>query len=197
MRCAPAVVSIVSVAAACAALAGRSDDDTKLRVLSPLDGSTVVSPVDCVVRAAPDTAPALRVDGEERAWLLVAGVARRASLELAPGEHEVSVEDQTARFTVTEDAETPDLARAHSREGDDLDACRPCHEVTEGESPEVRAERQPDGCLACHTRTDFDLAHFHPLEPIRNCGECHALHGSPRPALLRAPAAELCSACHD
>jgi len=191
------VVAVVSVAAACAALAGLSDDDAKLRILSPLDGSTVVSPVDCVVRAAPDTAPALRVDGEEHPWLLAAGVARRASLELAPGEHEVSIEDTTVRFTVTDDAETPDLGRAHPRESDGVDSCRACHEVTEGESPEVRAVRQPDACLACHSRTDFDLAHFHPLEPIRNCGECHALHGSPRTAFLRAPAAELCSTCHD
>jgi predicted CXXCH cytochrome family protein len=180
-----------------AVLAGLSDDDTKLLVLSPLDGSTAVSPIDCVVRIASDTAPILRVDGTERAWQLSAGRARRASLELAPGEHEVAIEDKRVHFTVTDNADAAELSRAHPRKGDGVEACKACHEVTEGESPEVRAVHQPDGCLACHTRMDFDLAHFHPLEPLRNCARCHALHGSSRAGLLRAPARELCSACHD
>jgi predicted CXXCH cytochrome family protein len=176
---------------------GEPEDDTTLRILSPLEGSTVTSPVDCVVRTAVDTAPVARVDGVEQEWLLSAGRARRASLELAPGEHEVTIDETTVRFTVTEDAKAADLGRAHVRDGEGLEACKPCHEATEGDNPELGAVRQPGGCLECHSRTDFDLAHFHPMEPIRNCGECHALHGSARPSLLRAPAKELCARCHD
>lgn len=195
MKRASLLVVVLALAAGLAV--GEPADDTKLRVLSPLDGSTVTSPVDCVVRVALETAPTLRVDGAEQEWTLSSGRARTARLEVPPGDHEVSVDDTTVRFTVTEDAEALDLSRAHLREGEGLEACKPCHEVTDGEASELGDVRQPDGCLECHSRTDFDLAHFHPLEPIRNCGECHALHGSARSGLLRAPAKELCSSCHD
>jgi len=187
-----------SVAVVCAALAQPAEDGARLRVLSPLDGSTVAAgPVDCLVRAAGDTALELRVDGQVHPWDLTAGAALLATLDLAPGEHEVTLGDQTVRFAVTAEEGRTDLVRAHSRQGNDVAACGVCHEVTEGENPEVRSARAPDACLACHSRTDFDLAHFHPLEPIRNCWMCHALHGSARAALLSAPASKLCAACHE
>ncbi len=42
----------------------------------------------------------------------------------------------------------------------------------------------------------FDVIHSHPLEPIEHCQICHALHGSTREGLLKAPP-KLCADCHD
>jgi predicted CXXCH cytochrome family protein len=56
--------------------------------------------------------------------------------------------------------------------------------------------RDNDACLACHATADLEAGHSHPLEPIKHCERCHALHGSARKGLLKAPAKQLWDEYH-
>ena len=52
-------------------------------------------------------------------------------------------------------------------------------------------------CFECHGAVEFDVTHSHPLEPLEHCPMCHALHGSSREGLLKAPVKQLCADCHE
>lgn len=191
--------ALALLACACAVLAGDAvEEEPPVRLVCPPDGALVAAGgFDCLVRVHDGSEPVLLVDEAETAWTTTTEAGRFARLELPAGEHTVTVGEQTAHITATEDEEAEGLMRTHVREGDPPDSCLLCHAPGEGEEPSIGNLAAPDACLACHTHGEFDLAHFHPFAPLAHCGNCHALHGSARDSLLGAPASELCSGCHD
>jgi len=188
-------------------LVGQSASEPPVRVLFPLDGTVLESgrfELLAVAASAAEAPPELRVDGAAAPWEPYAPPALLASLELAPGPHEVSVGPQTLRVLVRGEGASPadppgwEICRTHADSTAGRLGCAVCHEAgEEGGRVAIREPQEPAACLACHSRDEFALVHFHPLEPVAHCHLCHALHGSTRPSLLRAPVKELCAACHD
>jgi predicted CXXCH cytochrome family protein len=124
-------------------------------------------------------------------------------LDLSPGPHEIEIGSASAQVYVAKGeaaakapADWPVYQTHEERPGAWKD-CATCHEVTTEEGRTlVGTPQEPGSCLKCHSTTDFAVTHFHPLEPIAACHMCHALHGSTRPSLLKAPTKELCAMCH-
>jgi len=150
-----------------------------------------------------EPAPELRVDGTVTPWEPYAPPVLLATVELAPGLHELAVGTQTLRVYVRGEATSADqptdwgTIRSHADSAAGALACAACHEThEEGGRAAVGPPQEPQACLVCHSADDFAGIHFHPLEPIANCHRCHALHGSTAASLLRAPVKQLCTACH-
>lgn len=147
----------------------------------------------------------LTVNGEQRDWGPFAPPAYAARLELEPGEHRLALGESEARFFIEgEDAKPPEdwpVFKSHpAMEGEWLD-CAKCHTVRETAEGGPKTVSPPhiydDACAECHSRNDFVITHAHTLDPLLDCARCHALHGSTREHLLKAPAKELCFECHD
>ncbi len=167
---------------------------------------------ECIAVAEGDAAAngeagalALKVNGETRDWGPFAPPAYAARLELEPGEHHLTLGDAEARFFVKGDGvEAPEewpVFKTHPiREGAWFD-CSQCHTVREGGEDGLKTISPPhiydDACAECHSRNDFVINHAHTLDPLLDCARCHALHGSTREHLLKAPAKKLCFECHD
>ena len=71
------------------------------------------------------------------------------------------------------------------------------HGVSGQSEVAVEAPKPYTACLECHKPLEFEAVHSHPLEPLKHCGSCHHLHGSPVKGLLQAPVKKLCAGCHD
>jgi len=187
---------------------GVSDDaeQDRLRVLFPQHRALLESGKFEVIAALPKgetEQPALRVDGKAAEWEPFEPPALVARVELEPGEHKIAIGKEVLRVRVLAEGEdVPEgtkwpVFRSHGKPGE-WKTCAACHDITEEDGRSTVGELdEPDACLTCHTDEEFELAHFHPLDPIEACHLCHALHGGSATGLLRAPAKELCAACHD
>lgn len=51
-----------------------------------------------------------------------------------------------------------------------------------------------NSCTGCHK--DFAASNSHSADGRQKCAVCHEPHGSPNPAMLRAPKEKLCTGCH-
>jgi len=198
---------------------GEAEGKPVLRMLSPADRCVLESGKVELLCVAPDTQVAagaqaipgaqpagvpLRVDGKPGKWEPYARPVLFAKLELTPGRHELRIGDRQLRLFVA-DAEgehkPPDgwpVHRSHSTGTGKWKDCTLCHELEKREGrASIKDLKDPLPCLGCHSADEFASTHFHVLKPIENCQLCHALHGSTRKALLKAPAKELCADCHD
>jgi predicted CXXCH cytochrome family protein len=144
----------------------------------------------------------LEVDGRAQQWEAFAPPLRVAKVKLAPGQHELRIGTRQVKFAVNDKAEKTqnppgwDLYRSHPIR--DEQRCAACHRTSQRDGQTVVGEPHPTtSCLECHTTIDFEAKHSHPLEPLKPCSMCHALHGSPRPSLLKAPVKKLCAECHE
>ncbi len=186
--------------------AGDDAEQDKLRVLFPQDRALLESGKFEVIALLPETEterPPLRVDGKAVEWEPFEPPALVAIADLKPGKHKIEIGKEVLRVRVLQEGEdVPEgakwpLFRSHGHPGD-WKACAACHDVSETDGRKTLGElKEPEACLTCHTDEEFELAHFHPLDPIAACHDCHALHGGNAEALLRAPVKELCGACHD
>jgi predicted CXXCH cytochrome family protein len=140
----------------------------------------------------------LTVDGRPQPWGAFAEPLHVARLRLAPGRHELRVGGRTLAVWVEGDpAPAGWTGRLHPL-GAGADACGVCHETgTRGGLTGVGAVKPFSACLTCHSPAQFEAKHAHPLEPLRDCGSCHASHGAALKGLIKAPAKKLCAACHD
>lgn len=71
--------------------------------------------------------------------------------------------------------------------------CRACHDATL--RMKVR-EDIADTCMTCHSRYFTDAVGHAPVA-AGECAECHELHRSVHPNLLKIPVLETCVECHD
>ena len=140
-----------------------------------------------------------------------------AKLGLTPGMHELDIGGRKVEFVVgvEEDHEGPRewrVVRAHLIPIDRL--CSACHQThkTNGRTT-LGPLKNTDTCYVCHRRDEIGKVHVDVVDPpekpaektaaksaakeparsilrqIESCQSCHALHGSPRKALLK-PAAK-------
>ena len=186
------------------AVAVPSDEPAKPAddgVLFPPDRAVLLSGSFDVICKADDTA--LEVDGKAQPWEPFEPPVHVAHLRLSPGVHELRIGDRRREIVVAlneDEHDGPDdwpLLRHHEMNRNQ-DRCGDCHETTEQEGRVVVGElKSYEACFECHEPVEFEATHAHPLEPIEHCQMCHALHGSARKGLLKAPIRKLCHDCHD
>jgi len=170
-------------------------------VLFPPDHSVLLSGnFDVICRAEQ---PSLEVDGRPHDWEPFQSPLRVAHVRLSPGVHELRIGDRRREIVVAlneEEHDGPDdwpLLRRHQMNANE-NRCADCHETTEQDSRIAVGElKTHEACFECHELLEFEVTHSHPLKPIEHCQMCHALHGSARDSLLKAPAKKLCADCHD
>ncbi len=151
--------------------------------------------------------PDLAIDGIGRSWDPFADPLKVARLHLEPGQHEIRIGDRKIAVRVggKGGADGWETYAMHpiAKRGN---ACGNCHQTSErrtahgvsGQSEvAVEAPKPYTACLECHKPLEFEAVHSHPLEPLKHCGSCHHLHGSPVKGLLQAPVKKLCAGCHD
>ena len=170
-------------------------------VLFPPDRAVLLSGSFDVICRTDQTS--LEVDGKPREWEPFQPPLRVAHLRLSPGMHEIRIGDRRREVVVALNEDEHDAPKdwavhRHHEMNHTEQGCADCHQtakqngrITVGELKSYRA------CFECHESVDFDVTHSHPLEPIEHCQMCHALHGSTRKALLKAPVKKLCTDCHD
>lgn len=176
-----------------------------VQVISPPDRA--VLPVgDChiIVRQAPSGSGktgALRlvVDGKEQAWEPFRPPLYVARVRLSAGRHRIDVGGRRLQVAAApENGNAPaGWERHHAHAIDSERRCASCHETQSADGLLAVGALRTGACRDCHAAVDLDAAHSHPMGPLAHCQQCHALHGSPRPALLKAPVKTLCAACHD
>ncbi len=204
------VLGVCLLLAVWAAAASESppEEASAFKVVSPADQAALLSgSFDVIVKAdRPELADRLTLElgRQEVAWdKAYGGPVRVARLRLAPGVYELKVGDRVVRFGVALNEQEHDgppqwpVVRSHTMEPDP-DRCAACHENS-SDTGQIRigALRSYKACFGCHRSVEFELRHAHPLQPLENCQTCHALHGSSRKALLKAPVKQLCADCHD
>jgi predicted CXXCH cytochrome family protein len=174
-------------------------------------GVTIVAPharavlsggdVDLICKAAGAT---LEVDGKAHPWESFKPPLRVAHLKLEPGRHEVRVGAQRVELFVADGSDQggpegwPVYAVHPVKDEKGRERCQGCHEVGQHDGlVSVGEVKSYESCFKCHPSVEFEVIHAHPLQPLEPCQMCHALHGSPRDALLKAPIRVLCSECHE
>jgi predicted CXXCH cytochrome family protein len=80
-------------------------------------------------------------------------------------------------------------------------SCLACHSPHAGDRAGLLKGKERYICGSCHQGTiqqAEQAAYAHPLSrPAANaCGNCHALHGSNHPAMVKAPVNTVCIECH-
>lgn len=79
-------------------------------------------------------------------------------------------------------------------------SCSSCHKLHEGPQQKVNHEKMAELCYGCHpdVRAQFSLVSHHPMrERKMDCFDCHNVHGSPSPKMLKGSTTrDLCSRCH-
>lgn len=141
----------------------------------------------------------LDLDGRPRGWGPYAGPVRAARVRLTPGRHELTVAGRSVVLW-GEGPPSPPAFRATRVHpiAPGATGCAACHQTTQADGlTAVGAAKPTASCLECHPPDQFELKHSHPLDPLRNCTSCHAVHGAAHKGLLRAPAKKLCASCHD
>lgn len=196
------VLAIPFGCAACCFAAASADSQGTISILFPRDESVIDYRKFELIAVVPGVAPELQVDGEVHPWEPSEAPVRVSRLELSPGKHVITLGEGELTFFVSgRGVEAPPdwpTVRPHPPIGGDWKQCKFCHEV---EDRGGRKKRGPfmgyKACYYCHSETDFGAIHSHVEEPLNACESCHDLHASSRPSLLRAPARELCTECHD
>lgn len=177
---------------------GKPKDDG---VLYPPDRAVLLSGSFDVICTTDQNS--LAVDGKAREWEPFQPPLRVAHVRLSPGMHEIRIGDRRREVVVALNEEEYDAPRdwavyRHHEMKHNEQGCADCHQTGKQNGRITVGElKSYEACFECHEPVDFDVIHSHPLDPIEHCEICHALHGSPRKALLKAPVKKLCADCHD
>ncbi|NIA13790.1 MAG: hypothetical protein GWP08_06880 [Nitrospiraceae bacterium] len=173
----------------------------------------IVTPVDrCVVNREkleivvldrrPDT-PALRVNGQPIEWKPYTPPLYAAQAALIEGENTIEIGGRTISLFRTSDGATPPKDwpefKAHRAKNAGWRDCSLCHETAQKDE-RVRVgewKGYDDTCASCHDEDNVTETHAHTLDPLADCGSCHAFHGTTRDTLLRGEPRKLCAGCHD
>ena len=193
----------IALGLVCATLGITSEQrvtKSEIKVIFPPDQTALLSGEFDVIALAEQAT--LEVDGRAQKWEAFAPPLRVAKVKLAPGQHELRIGTRRVKFAISDKAEKTQGPQAwetyHSHPVRDEKRCAACHKTSQRDGQTVVGEPHPTtSCLECHNTIDFEAKHSHPLEPLKPCSMCHALHGSPRPSLLKAPIKKLCAECHE
>lgn len=178
------------------------------RLLFPANHVTLNAASFDVIAAAPpdqtidEAALALTVDDQTQSWSAAAPPALVARVNAAPGIRTLRIGQDSIVFFVmggdaTPPSDWPELRR-HPLQGEGAARCMACHEGAASETmPSYTPPAPGEACGNCHSADDFAVAHGHVAAPLSNCAMCHAVHGAIHKGLLKAPAKQLCSECHD
>lgn len=178
----------------------RPASPPEMQVLFPADRSTLMTGTfNLIVRGGQGE---LRVDGQPQPWEPFDPPLRVAKIGLAPGLHEIRVGERKLAFSVAlneEEHEGPKdwpVFRAHAIPADRR--CDTCHETRRNEGRVAVGALKPTAtsCFACHLRDGFREVHSVSSDAVAKCGDCHALHGSTRKALLRPSCKDATAADH-
>ena len=170
-------------------------------VIYPPNGAVLLSgSFDVICKNDPSS---LEIDGKTWEWEPFEAPLRVAHVRLSPGMHEMQIGDAPREIVVALNEEEHDgpadwpIVQGHEM-NQGTGRCGDCHETSEQAGRVAVGElKSHEACFVCHKPEEFQAVHSHALGPIADCEACHALHGSERKGLLKAPKKELCSACHE
>ena len=179
-----------------------SEEQAEVKVVFPPERAVLLSGNFDVVCEADEAE--LLVDGKPQAWEPFEPPLRVSRVGLIPGMHEIQIGKRRIEICVALNEEEHDgprdwqIREFHQGDGKGKNRCAACHVTTAKSQHTVVGELKPDtACLKCHESVDLAVTHAELPEPLELCGKCHVLHGSNRPALLRAPAKKLSAERHD
>jgi len=126
---------------------------------------------------------------------------------LHPGLHELRAGDTTVRFFVRDEkggnvppAKWPHYT-PHPPPPADAVTCTSCHKLNNQKRfvnmNTAFSLEKPSGCFDCHDRSEFNLTHKHRYETLAFCQMCHDPHGATSDHLLKMPADNACTLCHE
>ena len=168
---------------------GLAQDQPDPVVLRPTNGSSIaLGPSNFIARAAAGSQ--LTVDGKTVELVRRGDNAVSAILDLAAGAHELKYGGETIRFAV---GATDGFRAFRDHPGH---SCGVCH-VANGAKWEIKNGSPGDNCFACHKRGEqFEKRHSHTPEIVKDCGWCHATHGSTEAFHLKMSKEKACKLCH-
>lgn len=155
-----------------------------LIILRPADQS-VLKPGPFSVIAK--TEAELKLDGKPLAVTRPAPGIATATINPAPGLHEISAAEERVKFFVGAGA-PPGWKefRAHPPAA----SCESCHAIVKG------AWEFAGNCFQCHDQKAFPKIHQHNTEVLADCQLCHYPHGSTERRHLKMQKETACKQCH-
>ena len=187
--------------------AEASDPSSVPRLLYPANYVTLEEGAFDFIAVAPKVngnyAPmALKVAGEEVDWQPFEAPVRVARLRLEAGEHllEWGPYVLTVYVPPAEGKAAVDWPkfRKHPPGKEGPITCSECHDLEEVEGrTQLGKFKGYKACHRCHDKDSVIDDHEHVEEPLRDCEECHAVHGSLHKALLKDSKKKLCALCHE
>jgi predicted CXXCH cytochrome family protein len=171
----------------------------KTGVISPPDHAVLLSGnIDVICKT---DKPDFEIDSQKHEWEFFGNPVRVARIRLFPGMHELKVGDKKIEVVVALNEDEHDgpadwkIQRSHKMDNDPA-RCQGCHRVEKKDDQvSVGKLKSHDACLKCHETDELKVQHPDIAQPLEKCKTCHALHGSPYKALLKAPKQELLAKC--
>lgn len=161
-------------------------------IVAPPDRAVLMSGnLDVIYRG--EDAP-LKVDSQVTSWdSAYTSPVRVGHLHLSPGVHRLEIGDRRIQLCVALNEMEHDgpadwqIHKSHTM-GSDVKRCAECHETRSNEAGlSVGQPRAPQACMDCHRTEEVKRTHQAFTDPPADCRQCHVLHGSPFPSLLKAP----------
>lgn len=194
-------VLLACLAVACGTLAASSHDSTSSAphcdpsppvIVAPPDRAVLMSGNLDVIYRGGDTS--LKVDSQPKDWdPNYASPVRVGHLHLSPGMHRLEIGERRILFCVALNEMEHDgpsdwpIHKLHTM-SHEADRCTECHQTQpSGNRLAVGLARIPQACMECHRQDELKEPHQPFASLPADCRQCHALHGSPFPSLLKAP----------
>ena len=177
------------------------------RLLYPANYVTLAEGVFDFIAVAPKVnkgyAPlTLKAEGKEVEWQAFDAPVHVARLQLGAGEHllELGPYVLTVYVPPAEGKAAVDWPkfRKHPPGKEGPIPCSECHDLKEVEGrTQLGKFKGYKACHRCHDEDAFVDDHEHVEKPLRDCEQCHAVHGSLHEALLKDSKKKLCALCHE
>lgn len=164
--------------------------------LRPLDQTVLpAGPITVVARTAGKAE--LRLDGKPIAASQPAANVLTATVNPAPGRHELAFDDQKIQFFARTAANAAGAPQGWSefKTHPPAASCDTCHAIKEG-AWTFKNDVLGDTCFGCHNAKQFPGVHSHTSETLAECQMCHLAHGSTVKGHLKMKKELACKQCH-
>jgi predicted CXXCH cytochrome family protein len=164
--------------------------------LRPLD-ETIAPAGPLVVVARTAGKAELRLDGKVVSASQPAPNVITATVNPAPGSHELALGDQKIRFFVrtAANASSAPAGWGEFKTHPPAATCETCHALKDG-AWSLKTDPVADTCFGCHDAKPFPAIHSHNSEVLGECQMCHSAHGSTAKAHLKMKKELACKQCH-